>query len=245
MAKVLVSGSRGFIGRNLVEKLKEEEHQIFTFNREDSVEDLKDSLKKSDFIYHLAGVNRPNNDKEFEVVNVGLTRIIVDILCELDKFPTIVFSSSMQANFDNPYGRSKKDAEDILIDYKNKTGAEVYIYRLPNVFGKWAKPNYNSVVATFMYNISHGKEIRISDEKKVIELVYVEDVVEEFVSILNGVKPDDVLASVKPTFKITLGKLAEVIKMFKRGFKDFYDPELPEELINKLYRTFLFYLECK
>jgi UDP-2-acetamido-2,6-beta-L-arabino-hexul-4-ose reductase len=245
MSRVLVTGSRGFIGKNLIEQLEKSNHQIFTFNRGDSVENLKDYLEESEFIYHLAAVNRPNNDEEFEIVNVGLTKTIVDILYELNNCPTIVFSSSIQAVFDNLYGRSKKAAEDILINYKNRTGAKVYIYRLPNVFGKWAKPNYNSVVATFMYNIVNGKEIWISDEHKILELVYIDDVIKSFLDILNGIKYDDVFLEIRPVYSITLGKLAEAISMFKKGSKNFYESGISKELVDKLYKTFLYYLSCK
>ncbi|MGC9219446.1 MAG: NAD-dependent epimerase/dehydratase family protein, partial [Athalassotoga sp.] len=211
MKTVLVTGSNGFIGRNLIQNLsrKKTEYKIITFGRNNSLEDLKSSLAQADFVYHLAAVNRTSDEKDFERINVGLTKQIVDILIDMDRKVSIVMTSSVQALEDNPYGKSKKAAEEILKDYSNKIKASVYIYRLPNVFGKWGKPNYNSVVSTFCYNITHEKDIWISDENKEIELVYIDDVVREFTRLLEV---QDVgkteFFEVKPTFKITLGELA-------------------------------------
>lgn len=210
--KILITGSRGFIGRNLIERLKDE-HCIVEFVRGNTLDELKESVRNSDFIYHLAGCNRTNNEKDYEDVNVGLTRIVIETLEEMNKKPPIVFPSSIQAILDNPYGRSKKAAEELLIDYKNRTGAVVYLYRLTHVFGRWALPNYNSVVATWIYNAINGKPLSVWDENRVIELLYVEDVVKEFYKLLSAEIKDEEILEVKPTFKINLLLLAKIIEL--------------------------------
>lgn len=225
--KILITGSRGFIGRNLIERLKDE-HCIVEFVRGNTLDELKESVRNSDFIYHLAGCNRTNNEKDFEDVNVGLTRVIVEELEEMNKKSPIVFPSSIQAIIDNPYGRSKKAAEDLLIDYKNRTGAIVYLYRLTHVFGRWAPPNYNSVVATWMYNAMNGKCLSVWDENRVIELLHIDDVVKEFYKLLSGeIKIRETFLEVKPTFKINLLLLAKIIELLcityadnQRGWKN-------------------------
>ena len=246
MKTVLVTGSNGFIGRNLIQNLsrKKAEYKIITFGRDNSLKDLKSSLAQADFVYHLAAVNRTKDEKDFERVNVGLTKQIVDILIDMNRKVNIVMTSSVQALEDNPYGKSKKAAEDILKDYSNKIKASVYIYRLPNVFGKWGRPNYNSVVSTFCYNITHEKDIWISDENKEIELVYIDDVVREFTRLLEV---QDVgkteFFEVKPTFKITLGELAKIIKNFHEERKQSIVPNFSDEFIKRLYPTYLSYLD--
>ena len=186
MQTVLVTGSNGFIGKNLIEGLKRVENiEIRKFDVTDDLELLVGYLKDVDIVFHLAGVNRPQDVAEFKIGNVHLTRKIVDILEKNKQHIPIVLTSSIQVNLENPYGISKKEAENILIEYRRKNNAKIFIYRLPNVFGKWCRPNYNSVVATFCYNIAHGIEIRISDSNKEMELVYIDDVVDEFIHILS------------------------------------------------------------
>lgn len=182
MKTVLVTGSRGFIGKNLIVRLQELGNvAIKFFDKEDSIDTLRKFICESDFIFHLAGVNRPEKVEEFEEVNVGLTKDIINLLEETDRKIPVVITSSIQVESDNPYGKSKKRAEDELIKYSKRNSVPVYIYRLPNVFGKWSRPNYNSVVSTFCYNISHNLDIMISDPEKELELVYIDDVVNEFV----------------------------------------------------------------
>ncbi|MCW1306116.1 MAG: NAD-dependent epimerase/dehydratase family protein [Candidatus Parvarchaeota archaeon] len=245
MRTILVTGSNGFIGRNLIQNLsRNESNKIITFGRNNSLEDLKSFLGETDFVYHLAAVNRTNDETDFETVNVGLTQKIVDFLITMNKKVNIVMASSVQALADNPYGKSKKAAEDILKDYSDKMKTSVYIYRLPNVFGKWGKPNYNSVVSTFCYNTTHGKDIWISDENKEIELVYIDDVVKEFVRVLNS---EDIgqsqIMNVKPTFKVTLGKLAQMITNFHENRKQSIVPDFSDEFVKRLYPTYLSYLD--
>ena len=246
MKTVLVTGANGFMGKNLTCRLKRQENvDIRAFDIEDHTATLRAQLKEADFIFHLAGVNRPQKMEEFEIGNVDLTKTMVSVLDEFKRPVPIVFSSSTQAILENPYGISKKKAENILLEYGRRNKAQVFIYRLPNVFGKWAQPNYNSVVATFCYNISHDLEISISDPKKEIELVYIDDVVEDF---LRLVKMDSLTGrgnycQIHRTFKITLGQLAEEIYRLRDIRKTLIIPDLSNDLTKFLYATYLSYLD--
>ena len=248
MKKVLVTGSNGFIGKNLIEGLRRSRDiEIKTFDIENDIDSLAGHLKDADIVFHLAGVNRPEKVEEFAVGNAGLTRTIVEILEKSKSNTPVVLSSSIQATLDNPYGISKKQAEDILIEYSRKNHAKVYIYRFPNVFGKWCRPNYNSVVATFSYNISHGIDIFISDENKEIELLYIDDLVEEFLKILSGENADSdkdkYYYKVKRTFRTTLGELARKIYQLRDIRKTLIVPDLSEGLMKCLHATYLSYLD--
>src|ERR1700752_266493 len=205
---VLVTGARGFIGRNLTAHLRARTGCVLAlFDVDDSPEDLRAGLETVDIVYHLAGVNRPQSTDEFETGNAGLTRYICKILRELGSAPRIVMSSSVQAELENPYGVSKRHAEDALREFAAHSGARVRIYRLKNVFGKWGRPNYNSVTATFCHNIANDLPIQISDPSREIELVCVDDVVEAFQGELQ---PDAGSAGHgdTPSFTLTLGDLA-------------------------------------
>ena len=244
MKTVLVTGSKGFIGKNLIEALSRQEGiKITSFTADDAIQTLESLLEETDIIYHLAGVNRPVRLEEFTTGNTGLTQTIVSILSAEHKTPAIIISSSTQAEFDNPYGISKKKAEDILIDYSKRTGAPVYIYRLTNVFGKWCRPNYNSVVATFCHNIAHGLDITISDRNKILELVYIDDVINSFLNILeNNERPVDVpYVTIKPTYKITLGELADNIYKFRDIRETLKNPDISGDFLKCLYATYLSY----
>ena len=248
MKTVLVTGSQGFIGKNLVEALSRQDGIKTTgLNAADNISTLESLLEDVDIIYHLAGVNRPEKLEEFTIVNTGLTQTIVSILSAKHKTPIIVMSSSTQAELDNPYGISKKDAEDILIDYGKRTGVPVYIYRLTNVFGKWCRPNYNSVVATFCHNIAHGLDITISDRNKVLELVYIDDVVKSFLNILDNNEKlvDASYLTIKPTYKITLGGLADKISEFRDIKEALKSPDISNDFMKCLYATYLSYLDDK
>lgn len=247
MKTVLVTGSQGFIGKNLVEALSRQGGiKITSFTSADDIPTLTSLLKDVDIIYHLAGINRPVNIEEFTSVNTGLTQTIVLLLSERHKTPAIVMSSSTQAELDNPYGISKKKAEDILIDYGKRTGAPVYIYRLTNVFGKWCRPNYNSAVATFCHNIAHGLDITISDRNKILELVYIDDVVNSFLNILDdNEKPVVPYVTIKRTYKITLGELADKIYKFRDIRKTLETPDISDDFMKCLYATYLSYLDAK
>lgn len=246
MKTVLVTGSNGFIGRNLTVRLRElKDIKVKSFNIEDNLDTLNKHIVDSDFIFHIAGVNRPEKEDKFEKVNTGLTRKIIKMLDKIDKKIPIVITSSIYAKLENPYGKSKKMAEDELINYANKNYVPVYIYRLPNVFGKWSKPNYNSVVATFCYNISHNLDIYISDPLKEIELVYIDDVISEFISLLTKKNIDfhKYYYTIERSFKITLQGLADRIYQIKKNRNNFLVPDLSDLFTKFLQATYLSYLD--
>lgn len=242
---ILVTGSNGFIGRNLRVVLSRlPDVRVLCFDVEDDSQILQGHLQKADVVFNLAGINRPQRIEEFMEGNTNLVQTIVTMLDECGRSPEIVMSSSTQASLDNPYGTSKKAAEDILFRYSKKTGALVYVYRLTNVFGKWSRPNYNSVVSTFCYNISHGLEIAISDPANVVELVYIDDVINEFRAVLSGnVKPSSTYLHIGPTYRITLGDLADKIYGLREIRTSLIIPDLSDDFTRKLHATYLSYYE--
>jgi len=245
MRKVLVTGSNGFIGKNLICKLMEiGKVEIKCFDKGNTKDELVELLKDVDFIYHLAGVNRPQDQEEYTTGNVGLTEIIIKELERLNKQTPIMITSSIQAELNNAYGISKKLAEDRVREYGKKNDVKVYIYRLPNVFGKWCKPNYNSAVATFCYNIAHNLDVWISDTNKQVTLAYIDDVIEEFINIENKTyEYDKDYYSIPEVFTITLGKIVSILE----GFRDIRNTSIIPNLSNKftkyLYSTYLSYLD--
>ena len=245
MKTVLVTGAKGFIGKNLIVRLQELNNiKIKSFDKEEDMDTLKKFLGETDYIFHLAGVNRPEKVEEFEKVNVGVTKNIINLLEEMDKKIPIVITSSIQAELDNPYDKSKKMAEDELIKYSKKNRVPIYIYRLPNVFGKWSKPNYNSVVSTFCYNICHNLDIAISNPKRKLELVYIDDVLDEFISLLSS-EVENIekrFYKINRTFKITLGKLADKIYQIRDIKQTLIVPDLSDDFMKYLYTTYLTYL---
>ena len=217
---ILITGSSGFIGKNLVSRLVElGSFSIETFTRENSGQDLLNLVNKADFIVHLAGENRPIDEKDFETVNTGLTSLICEAVHSTGRKIPIILTSSEQATLENSYGRSKLSAEMLVKEFESDSGNPVYIYRLPGVFGKWCKPNYNSVVATFCYNISRDLPIQVNDPSSELSLVYIDDVVEEFVKIIQGTKDDKKELSVQPEYKIKLGYLADQMKVYEPQYK--------------------------
>ena len=183
MKSVLVTGSNGFIGKNLCAVLRRcEDVKLYEYDIDRKQAELDVALQQVDCIIHLAGVNRPQKPDEFETGNVGLTEEICEKLRNLGRAPKIVLSSSIQAELDNPYGISKRRAEEVLQRFAENTGAECVIYRFKNLFGKWCRPNYNSVTATFCHNIANGLPIQISDRAHEIDLTYIDDVVEAFIA---------------------------------------------------------------
>ena len=243
--RIAVTGANGFIGRNLVAYLGAiGQHRVRKITRQSSEIELIEEVLQADIIFHLAGVNRPPEEEEFERVNVGLTKRICEALLNAGRATPIVFSSSIQAALDNPYGRSKREAEAVLTHYAEKAHSRVAIYRLPNVFGKWCRPNYNSVVATFCYNIARGLPITVSDPARELELVYIDDVVAALVSELELIGQAGVVYRYVPTtHHITLGQLAEVICSFKAARDTLVLPRFDDPLVHKLYATYLSYLE--
>jgi len=243
--KVLVTGSKGFVGKNLCSVLAlRGDIELLEFDLGNTPEELQSAALAADFIIHLAGVNRPLSQDEFLTGNAGLTSDIVNILKGAGKKTPLLLSSSTQAALDNPYGRSKKLAEDVAFDY-GRTGAPVYVYRFTNLFGKWCRPNYNSVVATFCFNIANDLPIQINDPDHVLRLAYIDDVVEEIVSALGGsarVRADG-YCYLKREFEITLGALAELIRSFRDIREARVIPDMSDQFTKFLHSTYLSYLE--
>ncbi|MDC1484773.1 NAD-dependent epimerase/dehydratase family protein, partial [Gammaproteobacteria bacterium] len=212
---VLITGSKGFIGKNLVVELSSIETYSFdTFDRGDSFEMLESKIRQADAVIHLAGENRPSNSEDFEIGNHQLTKLICEAIERLEKKIPIIFSSSTQAEDGNLYGDSKLAAENALHTLEEKTGCPVSIYRLPGVFGKWSRPNYNSVVATFCYNIANKLPIQVNNPEKSLPLVYIDDVIKSFINTLQSSEPRQQWISVEPTYTITLQALADQLKLF-------------------------------
>jgi len=249
MKKVLITGYKGFIGANLSLALKEKGIEVIGFSEDNSIDELEGMIAKVDFIFHLAGINRPKKDSEFWEGNKDFTQILVD-LTEKTGCKPILFSSSIQAKLDNEYGKSKKEAEDILFDYSKKNKVPVYVYRLNNVFGKWSRPNYNSVVATFCYNISRNIPVKISDKNKELELIYIDDIISDFISKVtskNSPKYDKKIGknylTIDPKYKIKLGELKDILMQFKESRKSLFIPDFSNPFVGALYATYLSYLD--
>ena len=243
--KILITGSDGFIAKNLIIELKNRGYtDLFLCNRNTLQQELEKYLKESDVIIHLAGVNRPNKIEEFDEVNVGLTEDIVSVLKKNQRGQKLLFSSSIMAIKDNPYGISKRKAENILQELARETNIRVHIFRLPNVFGKWCKPNYNSVVATFCYNIANNLEIHIHDAMAKLCLVYIDDVIEKIITSFeeNG---GEIFQEINPSYHITVGNLSNILKEFKEQRRNNKIPDISDEFKKKLYSTYLSYLDSK
>jgi len=239
-----VTGAKGFIGKNLICELKNQGYtEIFEYDIDSDVKVLDEYCKDADFVFHLAGVNRPKENKEFMEGNYGFTTKILECLEKYDNFCPVMLSSSIQAELDNAYGISKKAGEELLIRYGENTGAKILIYRFPNVFGKWCRPNYNSVIATFCNNIAWGKGIVVNDPGVVLNLVYVDDVVAELVNAMNGKENHyNSFCQVKPVYQVTLGRVVELLDSFKRSREERSIPNMIDEFTKKLYSTYLSYL---
>jgi len=241
--KFLITGSRGFIGRNIALRLSEiSDVEVLSFNRDDSLDQLLQLLHQSDAIFHLAGEMRPLSIDSFLSSNVGLTKSICDGIRASQRKIPLIFSSSLQADTSNPYGVSKYQGEVMLEALSMDTGNPCVIYRLPHVFGKWCKPNYNSVIATFCHNIARGIPITINDPNAIIFPVHVDDVVNGFIdSILH---PVDGLQfkKIAPEYLITVGELARIITSFRGKQNDLISEYVEPGLVEALYSTYLTYL---
>ena len=247
--KVLITGASGFIARNLRLLLApREEVEVIEFDRNQTVEQLPTMLEGVDFVFHLAGVNRPQDPAEFMTGNADLTVALCEALASramLGVCTPVVYTSSIQAAQANPYGDSKRSAEEALFSLQRDHGVPVHVFRLPNVFGKWSRPNYNSAVATFCHNVARDLPIQINNPDALVSLVYVDDVVQRFVALMDGAEPcldGGGFEQIQPVYTITVGKLADTI----RGFRDSRDTQMIDHvgtgLTRALYATYVSYL---
>ena len=238
---ILVTGSNGFIGKHMCLALSRKGYTVFPYDINSTEEELKEYISKSDFIIHLAGINRPLTPEEFYDGNTNFTKKVCDLVKASNRNTPIIMSSSIQASLDNDYGKSKKMGEDYLFS----SNLPVYIYRLANAFGKWCRPNYNSACATFCYNIAHDLPIQIRDREYVVHFNYVEDIVNEFINVIDnsdhsGKKE---ILYVNPTYDCALGKLADLLYYFKGEIEsDRHLPLIHDEFELKLFKTFCDYL---
>lgn len=240
MRRVLITGGRGFLGRNLASRLEgRQDCEIRIIGHDDSAESLEVAATSSDIIFHLAGVNRPPNVGEFETGNVDLTRHLCQLLLQAGKSPQIIFSSSTQAALANPYGTSKAKAEQVLRQYAADAAAVVRIYRLGNIFGKWCRPHYNSVVATFCHNIASDLPIRLDDPERELELSYVDDVIQAFILELEQPADSDAPLHGIPSYRILLGDLAGRIQAFHDMATTLRVPDFEDSFNRALYATYL------
>ena len=242
--KILVTGSNGFVGKNLVSELRNRGYEdLYLYDIDTNPNLLSTFTKDCEFVFHLAGVNRPKEQKEFMEGNFGFTSSLLDSLKSHQNTAPVLISSSIQAELDNPYGRSKKAGEDLLFSYAKETGSIVYVYRLPNVFGKWCKPNYNSAVATFCHNIARDLPITVNDPEVIMNLVYIDDVVESFIRVLNGdVLKEDNFCKVSTVHTVKLGKIVDLLKSFKESRTNLSVPNMADNFEKVLYSTYLSYL---
>jgi len=236
---ILVTGSQGFIGKNLIARIEALKiGSIMSFDINDSNEKLEEYIKKSDFIFHLAGINRPENISEFYSGNSELTEIIVKIMIANKIKVPIVFTSTAQVGNGSDYAKSKEIAEKTLLNFQECYNNDIFIYRLPGVFGKWSRPNYNTVVATFCNNIANNLPIEIRDPDFELTLIYIDDVINIFIKTLNEIK----FQNIEPLYTVTLGKLASVIKSFASEDNKLVISDLSDSFIKKIYAVFLSYL---
>lgn len=258
--KILITGASGFIGKNLTEALKnirdgkDRTHpelqidEIYLYDVDSTEDELCEYCKQADFVFNLAGVNRPQNTEEFMQGNFGFASTLLDILKKYGNTCPIMLSSSIQATlegrYNNDYGRSKRAVEDLFFNYAKETGADVYIYRFPNLFGKWCRPNYNSVIATWCYNIANDLGITINDRSVELELLYIDDLIDQMLLCLGGNSQKDGEFCICPiTHKVTLGEIADLLYSFKAQPQTLIMPEIPfGSFAKKLYSTYLSYL---
>ena len=242
--RVLVTGAQGFIGKNLIVHLSEMVGvEVLSFVRGDSIEVLNELVAQADSIVHLAGENRPADIADFTIVNINLTRSLCEAIVATGRNIPLILASSTQAESDTLYGQSKRAAEQIVEGYATETGNHAVIYRLPGVFGKWCKPNYNSVVATFCHNIARDLPIQVNDAEATLLLVYIDDVVDEFLRVLKDVQLGLVWSKIEQAFTITLGELSVQITAFKNCRTTLISERVGTGLTRALYATYISYLQ--
>ncbi len=244
MKPILVTGANGFVGKNLILELKNRGYgEIFAYDVDSTMEQLDMFCASCGFVFHLAGVNRPKEEAEFMEGNFGFTSTLLNTLKKHGNQAPVLITSSIQAALDNPYGRSKKAGEDLLFQYGAHTGVKVFVYRLPNVFGKWCRPNYNSVVATFCHNIARGLPITIHDPNVDMQLVYIDDVVDALIRAMEGdACMEGDYCCVPVVHGAKLGEIAARIEGFYESRKTLRVPDLSDDFTRKLYATYLSYL---
>ena len=245
---ILITGAGGFVGKNLVATLRTAGYtDLMLFEKDDTPETLADYCRRAAFVVHLAGINRPTDPSEFYTGNAGLTDTLLANLEAAGNTAPVLVTSSTQAELDNDYGKSKRQAEEAIFAHRRRTGAMVYVFRMPGVFGKWCRPNYNSVVATFCHNVAHGLPIQVRDSAFSLPLVYIDDVVACILAAFDGDVMMDRSATpichMYPIHEVTLGRLAELIQGFAAGRTSLAVPDLaPGSFEKKLYSTYLSYL---
>jgi len=242
--KILVTGAKGFVGKNLIAELTNRGYtQIFEYDLDTDQVLLDTYTAECGFVFHLAGVNRPQDESEFDSGNREFTSELLKHLRQHQNSCPIVVSSSIQAERDNPYGISKRAGEREVFTHAKRTGAKVMVYRLPNLFGKWCRPNYNSVVATFCHNITRDLDISINDPDAEMTLCYIDDLITEFIKALEGnPNQNGRYCFVPTTYKICLGELADLIRSFRESRENLSISNMQHELSRKLYSTYLSYL---
>ena len=254
--KILVTGAQGFVGKNLCAQLRNIKEgkarnyapltvsEVFEYDINSTEEELEQYCKECDFVFNLAGVNRPQNQEEFMKGNFGFASVLLDTLKKYGNNCPVMISSSIQAELDNPYGESKRAGENLMFAYSKETGAKVLVYRFPNLFGKWCRPNYNSVVATFCNNIANDLPIQVNDPNVLLSLCYIDDVVDELInSLLGKENKNGQFCEVKTVHKVKLGEIVDLLNEFKEQPKTLVIPNIPDNsFAKKLYSTYLSYL---
>lgn len=240
---ILITGSNGFVARNLIFRLHEKKYKVIEFNRSNTTDELSKFINESHIIVHLAGVNRPKKLNEFNEVNINLTKLLLDLVKKNKKKIPIIFASSIQAKLNNPYGWSKLEAEKIFKKFSLNENHPIFIFRLPNIFGKWCKPNYNSVVATFCYNIINNKKIKINDPKKVLKLIHIDDVIDQLVEAFKSKNKGFHLEEMTKVHEISLENLLKYLKEFKKSRSNLTIDNVGDGFLRLLYSTFLSYLQ--
>lgn len=250
---ILVTGAKGFVGKNLISTLKNIQtgkdkthaiviNKIYEYDLTSTKEDLKRYTSDCDFVVHLAGVNRPTDPKDFYEGNAGFTETLCNYLKNASNKSPILISSSIQAERDNDYGKSKKEGEKLLLKFGKENGNSVFIYRFANLFGKWCRPNYNSVIATWCYNIAHNLDIQVTDRSVILSICYIDDVVSEILECIKGNRDARDNNKVEPEYQVSLGQIEKTLYQIKESRNDLSIVNQSDEFTKKLYATYLSYL---